>query len=258
MKNLLVVLFLSIMVIGCQPKTPIPEGRVESVNYPDLDVWSDLYTTSEWKTFYKMKKTSFITPEGVLEEKLVVADSFSSEIPLSKGDAIKLSLSKDTVVVKTVYSAKELSLTWKKNLSFEKKVIRREGSKVIFEEEKGQTEMTFMEFLKEKDGLLFAMGAFAIFSLVIFGLWYVICLETEKGIKSLLISALITCIVCSFLFSFWTEAFNFEIVIATFTLVFLEIFFAYILFLIKKVIKQTKRNKIKKQNKLKHTDTSPK
>lgn len=249
MKNLLVVLFLSFAIVSFG-KTPIPEGNVESVNYPSLG-GDNLYTTSEWKTFYKMKRISFITPEGVLEEKLVVVDSFSSEIPLSKEEAMELSMSPEAKIVTIHYSAKELYLSWKKNLSFEKKVIRREGSKIIFEEEKGQIEMTFLEFMKEKDGLLFAMGAFAVFSYLIFGLWYFMCLEKEKSIKPLLISALITWIVFSFLFSFWTEAFNFEIVIATLILISSEIFFVYILFLIKKILKQAKRNKTKRQNKLK-------
>lgn len=257
MKNLLFILFSSFTILGFG-KTPIPEGRVESINYPSVDDWNDLYTTSEWKKFYKMKKISFITPEGVLEEKMIVVDSFSSEIPLSGREAMELSMSPEVKVVTIHYSTKELSPSWKKNLSFQKKILRREGSKVVFEEEKGQTEMTFLEFMKEKDGLLFAMGAFTVFSLVIFGLSYFFCLKTKKSVKTLLITALITWGVFSFLFSFWTEAFNFEIVIVTFILVFSGIFFVYILFLIQKIIKQTKRNKIKKQNKLKHVDTSPK
>lgn len=257
MKNLIFILSLSFILASCGADTPIPDGRIESINYPNADNWSDLYTTSEWKAFYKMKKVSFLTPEGVLEERMVAVDSFASSLSLSKEDAMELSVSLDAKVVKTHYSTKEWLPSWRKNLSFEKETIRREGSKVVFENEKGDIEMTFNQFLTEKEGLFVAMVIFMIFSVVGFGLTSFRSLEVKKDRKTLLITALIVWIIFSFLFSFWTEAFNLEIILTIFIFVFVAIFFMSLFFSFKKIKKQNKRNKNKRKNKLKQFSTKP-
>ncbi len=105
------------------------------------------------------------------------------------------------------------------------------------------------------------MAVFMFASLIIFGCISINYLKTKKGRKFLLIAALITWIVFSFALSFWAEAFNFEIVIATFILVFWGIFFVSILIFFKnffeKRSKQIERNRRKRQNKLKQFDTKP-
>ncbi|MBP6879837.1 MAG: hypothetical protein KBF62_03290 [Candidatus Pacebacteria bacterium] len=260
MKNLLIVLFLSFLFFGCGEDYVIPEGKIERIS-PAGSGWTDIYTNSEWTTFYKMKEVSFLTDEGVLESKMVVIDSFVSEIPLTKLEAGELSVSGDAKVVGIYYSTKEWFPSWKKNLSFEKKTIRRDGARVIFEKEEGSIDMTFKQFLNEKSGLFMSMAVFMFASLIIFGCISINYLKTKKGRKFLLIAALITWIVFSFALSFWAEAFNFEIVIATFILVFWGIFFVSILIFFKnffeKRSKQIERNRRKRQNKLKQFDTKP-
>lgn len=257
MKKIILFLFLGFVLVSCGDDTPIlPEGRIEPINYPMIDK-SDVYTTSEWKTFYKMKKTSFLTPEGVLEERMVMVDSFLSEIPLSKKEAMELSVSLDAKVVKTHYSTKEWFPSWRKKLSYESKIIRRDGSQVIFEEERGQTVMTFKQFLFDKDGPLTFMLHFAALSIILFGMLSFLYLETKQGIKYILLAGLVAWILLSFVFCFQNKAFNLEIVITTFIMVFEGIFFGWMFFSVRKIIKQIKRNRIKRKNKLKQSSTQP-
>lgn len=260
MKNLLLVIFFSFSIafISCGEKDPIPVGRIEGINYPNNNNSpTDIYTKSDWQTFYKMKEISFLTADGILESKLAVVDSFNSPIPLSREQAVALSVSKDAKVEDTKYSTKEIFPSWRKNLYFEKEIIKRDGPQVFFEQEKGQTKMTFIQFLGEKFGLSVAMGFFSILSLFGFGLASFWFLKTKKDRIRLFTCFLISWIIFSFLFSFWTEAFNVEIVIATFIPIFLGVFITSIIILFKNKLKQIKRNRRKRQNKLKKFNTKP-
>lgn len=215
MKNLLFILFLSILVAGCQEEVLIPEGRIESVDYPQVGA-SNLYTDSGWRTFYLMEKKSFLSPQGFLEERFMVVDSFTSPVALKVLEAKELAISKDAEIVSVNYSTKEWFPSWKKNLSFEKETIRREGSKVVFEKEKGKAEMNFKEFFLEKETLsslvvIFAVFVFIVSYLLTFFLW-----KERKDKRALVIVASIACVIFSFLFSFWSGAFQVEIILTVF------------------------------------------
>lgn len=253
MKNILVVLFLSILFVGCEQEAEftIPEGRIESVYYPNSGV-SNLYTDSEWRTFYTMQQKSFLTSEGFLEKRMFVIDSFTSPIPLTRHEAIRLGGSKNAEIVSTNYSTKEWFPSWNKNLSFEKETIRRQDSKVVLENEKGEIEMNFKEFIIENEPIHILIIILVVFCFVVFYILTLLEWKTRKDKRWLIIRASILGIICSFLIYFWSGAFYVELLLMMFFVLTSGFLFGLATLWFLKYKKQ-----IKRQNQFKKVDTKP-